>query len=87
MVRIKDSGEECLFEVEDNGPGIPAQDRERIFERFYRVEKDRNSKIAGTGLGLAICKHIILQHGGRIWVTSPTDHGSGARFSFTLRKV
>jgi two-component system phosphate regulon sensor histidine kinase PhoR len=86
-VRITDSGEECLFEVEDNGPGIPAQDRERIFERFYRVEKDRNSKIAGTGLGLAICKHIILQHGGRIWVTSPTDHGSGARFSFTLRKV
>jgi two-component system phosphate regulon sensor histidine kinase PhoR len=87
MVRIKDSGEECLFEVEDNGPGIPAQDRERIFERFYRVEKDRNSKIAGTGLGLAICKHIILQHGGRIWVTSPTDNGSGARFSFTLKKV
>ncbi|WP_462325729.1 HAMP domain-containing sensor histidine kinase [Desulfoplanes sp.] len=86
-VRIKKSGEECLFEVEDNGPGIPVQDRERIFERFYRVEKDRNSKIAGTGLGLAICKHIILQHGGRIWVTSPIDHGSGTRFSFTLKKV
>jgi two-component system phosphate regulon sensor histidine kinase PhoR len=86
-VRIEDSKEGCLFHVEDNGPGIPVKDQERIFERFYRVEKDRNSKIAGTGLGLAICKHIVLQHGGRIWVTSPLDQGSGTRFSFSLKKV
>jgi two-component system phosphate regulon sensor histidine kinase PhoR len=79
--------EGCLFHVEDNGPGIPVKDQERIFERFYRVEKDRNSKIAGTGLGLAICKHIVLQHGGKIWVTSPLDQGSGTRFSFSLKKV
>ena len=87
LVRISDSGDECLFEVEDNGPGIPMKDQERIFERFYRVEKDRNSKIAGTGLGLAICKHIILRHGGRIWVTSPAAESTGSRFSFTLKKV
>jgi two-component system phosphate regulon sensor histidine kinase PhoR len=87
LVRTKDCGDECLFEIEDNGPGIPLKEQDRIFERFYRVEKDRNSKIAGTGLGLAICKHIVQQHGGRIWVTSPLEASSGSRFSFTLKKV
>ncbi|GAU07476.1 HAMP domain-containing sensor histidine kinase [Desulfoplanes formicivorans] len=86
-IRIRDCGDECLFEIEDNGPGIPLKEQDRIFERFYRVEKDRNSKIAGTGLGLAICKHIVQQHGGRIWVTSPLETSSGSRFSFTLKKV
>ena len=85
-IRIREDNGGYLFEIDDNGPGIPLKDQERIFERFYRVEKDRNSKIAGTGLGLAICRHIILQHGGKIWVTSPLEHGRGSRFSFTLKK-
>ncbi len=71
--------------VEDNGPGIPAEDRDRIFERFYRVEKDRNSAIGGTGLGLAICRHILAGHDGRITVESPIpETGVGSRFIISL---
>lgn len=71
--------------IEDNGPGIPREDQTRIFERFYRVEKDRNSSIGGTGLGLAICRHIMVNHGGRIAVQSPVpETGTGSRFTITL---
>ncbi len=71
--------------VEDNGPGIPAEDQDRIFERFYRVEKDRNSAIGGTGLGLAICRHILAAHNGKITVESPIpETGVGSRFIISL---
>ena len=86
-IRSFEQEDSCLFEIEDNGPGIPSLDQERIFERFYRVEKDRNSKIPGTGLGLAICKHIISRHGGTIRVTSPVKDSGGSCFSFTLKKA
>ncbi len=86
-IRGSEQEDAYLFEIEDNGPGIPKSDQERIFERFYRVEKDRNSKIPGTGLGLAICKHIISRHGGTLRVTSPLKEGRGSRFSFTLKKA
>ncbi len=66
--------------VEDSGIGIPAGDLERIFERFYKVDRSRSSQ--GTGLGLAIARHIIELHGGRIWAESM--EGRGATFSFTL---
>ncbi len=69
-----------LFWVEDQGPGIPPEERERIFDYFYRGRERRTS--AGTGLGLAICKRIVEAHGGRIWVES--DVGKGTRFNFTL---
>ena len=79
------SGRELVVFIEDNGPGIPVEDQARIFERFYRVEKDRNSSIGGTGLGLAICRHIMANHGGRITVQSPVpDTGIGSRFIITL---
>ncbi len=69
------------FAVCDNGPGIPQADKDRIFERFYRVEKHRSH--ASTGLGLAICKHTVEGLGGQIWVESPTkDHSTG--FYFTI---
>lgn len=78
-------GRELVVAIEDNGPGIPAEDQGRIFERFYRVEKDRNSSIGGTGLGLAICRHILANHGGRITVQSPVpETGTGSRFIITL---
>lgn len=68
--------------VKDHGPGIPAADLPRIFERFYRVDKARSRELGGTGLGLAIVKHLVQAHGGRIWVESVP--GQGAAFFFTL---
>lgn len=72
-------GEEALFTVRDEGPGIPQADIPRVFERFYRVEKHRSSP-ASTGLGLAICKHIIERHAGRIWA----EPGPGGCLKCTL---
>jgi two-component system phosphate regulon sensor histidine kinase PhoR len=68
--------------VTDDGPGIPAEARERIFERFYRVDRARSRETGGTGLGLAIVKHIVQAHGGEVWVKS--EPGQGASFYFTL---
>jgi two-component system, OmpR family, phosphate regulon sensor histidine kinase PhoR len=71
--------------VADDGPGIAPEARERIFERFYRVDKARSRDTGGTGLGLAIVKHIIQIHGGEVWVESQPGHG--AFFYFTLPGV
>src|ERR1043166_3163914 len=71
--------------VQDDGPGIPAEARERVFERFYRVDRARSRETGGTGLGLAIVKHIVQAHGGDVWVKS--NVGSGSTFFFTLPGV
>jgi two-component system, OmpR family, phosphate regulon sensor histidine kinase PhoR len=64
------------FSVEDNGVGIAKRDRQRIFERFYRVDNLLTRKTEGSGLGLAITKRIIEAHGGRITVQSTLGRGS-----------
>lgn len=68
--------------VEDDGPGIPPESLERVFERFYRVDKARSREQGGTGLGLSIVKHIVQSHGGKVWATS--EPGQGASFFFTV---
>ena len=71
-----------VVSVVDDGPGIPIEARERVFERFFRVDKARSREQGGTGLGLAIVKHIVQTHGGRVWLEKG-DH-EGTVFSFTL---
>jgi two-component system, OmpR family, phosphate regulon sensor histidine kinase PhoR len=62
--------------VTDTGIGIPEQDRPRVFERFYRVDKARSRELGGTGLGLAIVRHIVEGHGGQVWVEGNMPTGS-----------
>lgn len=69
--------------VKDTGIGIPEEHLSRIFERFYRVDKERSREAGGTGLGLAIVKHIVEAHGSKIDVQS--NIGEGSTFSFTLK--
>jgi PAS domain S-box-containing protein len=70
------SGDGVSIEVADNGIGIPQADLERIFERFYRVDKARSRDLGGTGLGLSIVKHIVLAHRGKVEVRSRINRGS-----------
>jgi two-component system phosphate regulon sensor histidine kinase PhoR len=75
-------GNDVRIAVADTGIGIPAEDLDRIFERFYRVDKARSREVGGTGLGLSIVKHIVESHGGTVKVESSLNHGTV--FSFTL---
>lgn len=78
-------GQWLLVAVADNGIGIPSQDVQRIFERFYKVDRARTRNQGGTGLGLAIAKHLVEGHGGRLWAAS--SEGKGSTFYFTLPLV
>ncbi len=74
-----------LFGVQDEGPGIAKRHQKRIFERFYRIDKERSRASGGTGLGLAICRHAVMAMNGEIWVKSPPEgKEKGSVFFFTL---
>ncbi|MCE2708835.1 MAG: sensor histidine kinase [Bacteroidota bacterium] len=87
VVSLKASKNQVQVEVKDNGPGIPAEDLKRIFERFYRVEKSRSKGKGGTGLGLAIVKHILEGHKSKIAVSSTLGKGSIFSFQLPLEKA
>jgi len=77
--------------VDDQGPGIPAADRERIWDRFWRLERDRGSAVAGTGIGLSVVRELVALHGGRVWAEDvpAAERGgrAGSRFVIELPLV
>jgi two-component system sensor histidine kinase KdpD len=81
-VEARFTGAELRLSVADRGPGIPAAERERVFQYFYRLERDQRSQRRGSGLGLAICRGIVNAHGGRMWVEDRP--GGGSRFCLAL---
>ena len=82
-VRVGRRPPDALLRVEDDGPGLPPQALQRVFDRFYRLDRGRSRAHGGSGLGLAIVRHVAEEHGGHAWAENRTDH-SGARFSVTL---
>ena len=75
-LRCRRDGRHVRFEVADNGCGIPPEDQDRVFERFYQVDKSRSQNLGGTGLGLAIVKHAVQALGGELTLTSAVGAGT-----------
>ncbi len=78
------TGTDVVISVADRGPGIPAGEHQKIFQRFYRLNRDHRARTSGTGLGLAICKGIVEAHGGKIWVEDRPGAGSIFRIALPL---
>lgn len=83
-IRVEDCGSRIGIAIEDNGPGVPDKDKEKIFDRFVQVEKHVGPGKHGTGLGLALCRELVQLHSGRIWVEDKA--GGGAVFRILLPK-
>ena len=84
QVSLTGEGEELVWRVRDNGVGIPLEDQEHIFDRFYRVDKARSRETGGTGLGLSIVRQLVNMHGGTVSVES--EPGAGSCFTVRLPK-
>lgn len=82
VIHAEPDGEFIKMYVQDNGPGIPEVDRERIFDKFTRLKNSKNDGPSGLGVGLAFCKLAVQGHGGKIWVEDAPERGS--KFVFTL---
>ncbi len=85
-IKAKQLEQELYVEVEDQGVGIPPESLNRIFERFYRVDKARSRAVDGTGLGLAIVKHVVESHGGKLGIKSKIGIGTTIWFTLPLGK-
>ena len=79
-VRLQDKGEFVMVSVSDDGIGIPPEDREKVFERFYRAGNRSEVNAPGTGLGLAIAREVVDKHGGKIWLESELGKGTTVHF-------
>jgi signal transduction histidine kinase len=77
-------GDRVRLTIADTGIGIPPDEQEKIFDRFYQVDGSERRAYRGAGLGLSICKHIVERHSGRIWVESDGISGHGSRFHVEL---
>jgi signal transduction histidine kinase len=83
-VQVARNGQRATLTVTDEGPGIPVEHRQRIFDRFYRVDEGRSREMGGSGLGLAIAKWAVEANGGEIAVEAA---GSGTAFRIVLPRV
>jgi signal transduction histidine kinase len=83
-VGVRGAGERARIWVEDEGPGIEPSQRERIFEPFFRIDRDANSAIGGSGIGLSVVRELAVMHGGRAFAEAGD---SGARFVIELERV
>lgn len=83
-VSVAENDNNIILKVKDTGIGIPQEHQERVFERFYRVDKSHSKEIGGTGLGLSIVKHGVLYHGGEISMES--EPGKGTEITVTFKK-
>jgi two-component system, OmpR family, sensor kinase len=82
-VRLTRQPPQARLTVEDDGPGLPPDALQRVFDRFYRIDRGRSRAQGGSGLGLAIVRHVAEEHGGRVWAENRADR-TGARFSVLL---
>lgn len=83
-MQVRDIGDFVQCDLSDNGKGVDKKELSKIFERFYRADKSRNSAEGGSGIGLSIVKKIVEDHGGRIWASC--EEGQGLGIHFILRK-
>lgn len=83
--KMKTVNDKVVITVTDEGMGIPKKDLNKIFNRFYRVDRARSRAMGGSGLGLAISKEVVEQHGGNIWASS--EEGVGTTFYLSLPYV
>jgi signal transduction histidine kinase len=81
-ITLSSASEEMRLTVEDEGPGIPDRDRERVWQRFVRLDRDRETSVAGAGIGLSVVRDLVSLHGGRAWIE--TGAGGGCRFAVSV---
>jgi two-component system sensor histidine kinase KdpD len=86
-ISVQLAGEEMRISIADYGPGIPPNDRERIFDKFYRVLGTQRKGREGSGLGLAVCRGLVEAHGGHIWVENREEGGAIFRFTLPIAKI